>query len=236
LFSSAAAQTLDVLPSRSMLFDIKPLLSIGVVLSCTLILQAVEDSQGLCPLFLLSAASNPQGKGEHRNSRQELCPTIIITTTTIMASHSGDDNQYTTNEEDQRKAAALKASLRKGSGSAAETGNRLASVRVADGRHKYVLISAEMGGDVQYFVTSRKGAHYHIDAAEPMVADLKRSGYTNINVTGGGRILLDHSNKKMEIYGHSYGFGLADHAKSRETVLSDPSFKDYDISISNDGY
>ena len=146
--------------------------------------------------------------------------------------------EFTTNEEDQREVAGLQARLRERTkNSNSVVGQRLPSVQIDDGAHKYVLIKAEFNnGDEQYFVTSRRGAPYHRNAAEPMIQRLEANGYNNIQVTGGGRIFLNEENKKISIFGYSYGFGLADHSISRDVVKQDARYRDYDISISNDGY
>lgn len=108
--------------------------------------------------------------------------------------------------------------------------------QIAAGAHKYVLIQAEQNGKTEYFVTSKRGAHYHRNAADPLIAELESAGYYDIEVTGGGRIDLDEDNKKISIFGFSYSFGLANHAISREVVLEDPRYKGWDVTISNEGY
>ena len=65
---------------------------------------------------------------------------------------------------------------------------------------------------------------------------LESNGYTNIRVTGGGRIFLDDDAKKISVFGFSYGFGLADHARSKELIQADDRYKDYDVVVSDDGY
>jgi phosphohistidine phosphatase len=154
-------------------------------------------------------------------------------------------NLYTTNEEDQRKAAALQARLKnrtsakqRDSSSPPKDELRLPSVEIAEGAHKYVLIKAvdPYNGDEQYFVTSRKGAHYHRNAAEPMIAKLEEAGYEDMEVTGGGRIDLNVAAKTCRIFGFSYSFGLANHAISQRLIRADPRYRDFEITISDDGY
>jgi len=101
-----------------------------------------------------------------------------------------------------------------------------------------VLISAQdsFSGEEHYFVTSKRGAHYHRDAAEAFIAELEEGGFCDIRVTGGGRIRLDRDKKMISIFGYSYGFGLADHSISRKVVLEDARYKDFNVTISNDGY
>jgi len=149
-------------------------------------------------------------------------------------------HSYTTNEEDRREAAKLQARLqqqqsqqqrrhsRRRSGS--PVFERVPSVQIAEGRHKYVQIRATYfgggGGDgddegeEQIFVTSRKGVHYHRNAAEPLIAQLQASGgYSDIAVAGGGRLSLDTAKRKIEIYGFSYSFGKADHGTSNVVAV-----------------
>lgn len=149
-----------------------------------------------------------------------------------------EQQQYTTNEEDQQKAAELQARYRNHPINAQSTSRRVVpTVQIDAGCHKYVLIRAQSThGDDVYIVTSKRGAHYHRDAAEPVLEQLTQAGYTDLDVTGGGRIDCQPSVKKMRIYGFSYGFGLADHAISREVVLEDERYRDFDVTISNDGY
>ena len=153
---------------------------------------------------------------------------------------ASSNEEFTTNEEDQRNAAALQERLHDNAGRPTAAGDafctRLPSVEIAEGRHKYVLIKAHLNGEQQYVVTSKKFAAYHMNAAEPMVAKLEEAGYTDIDVVGGGRIILDSDNKKCEIFGFSYGFGKADHAKSRSVVLQDPRYRDFEVTISDEGY
>jgi len=151
---------------------------------------------------------------------------------------------YTTNEEDQKEVAKLKARLNKRNEATSDdegltSWTKIPSVSIDEGANKYVLISAtepSINEETQYFVVSKKGASYHRNAAEPFVCMLESSGYTNIDVTGGGRILLDSDKKHISIFGYSYGFGLADHALSKSVIEKDERFIGYDITWSNDGY
>jgi hypothetical protein len=112
------------------------------------------------------------------------------------AAATASSHSYTTNEEDQREAARLQQRLRANLTTGKVT-KRVDPVQIAKGRHKYVLIQAENDGETEYFVTSRKGAHYHRNAAEPLIYELEAAGYSDINVTGGGRIDFDEVNKTI---------------------------------------
>jgi len=150
-----------------------------------------------------------------------------------------DDEPPTTNAEDLREAAKLQARLKKNAKTSkhSSSSQKIPQVEIAEGRHKYVLIRASIDGEEHYIVTSRRGASYHRNAAEPMIAKLEAAGYYDIDVTGGGRIDFDEKAKSIKIYGYSYGFGQANHAIAQRTVQQDPRYKDlYDVTISNDGY
>lgn len=167
---------------------------------------------------------------------------ILVRTMTTPATNEG----FTTSDEDRNEVAKLQVRLKENnSASAMKTRNAgetstqsqpLPSVDIADGVHKYVLIKAEWEGEEQYVVTSKKGAEYHRNAAEPMINKLQDAGYTNIEVTGGGRISMDDNTKQIHIYGFSYGFGLADHSISQSTVQDDPRYTSFDVTYSNEGY
>jgi phosphohistidine phosphatase len=151
------------------------------------------------------------------------------------------DNQptvhHTTNEEDLREVAKLQHRLQNHHAqNRAESSSRLPSVEIAEGAHKYVLIHACLNGDEQYIVTSKHKAPYHRNAAEPMVEKLEEAGYTDIQVRGGGRLDLDSQAKTIIIFGFSYGFGKADHSISRRVVLESSTYKDFDVTISDEGY
>jgi phosphohistidine phosphatase len=182
------------------------------------------------------------------------------------SSCTGGDALCTTNEEDQREAQKLKDRIKHQVnpnaavllvGTGGKDKSRLPSVKIANGRHKYVLIKAEyvaprpppsttitadgkrnsVATSTQYFVTSQQGAKYHRNAAEPMIAEIEQAGcYQDIDIVGGGRIDLDEHAKKISVFGFSYSFGQANHAISRQVILEDARYQDYDVTISNEGY
>jgi len=152
---------------------------------------------------------------------------------------------YTTNKKDREEAARIQARL-------ADSNLRnqqqphdntstpsIPQVSIDQGAHKYVLIQATPpfpGASAQHFVISKRGAAYHRNAAECLLPLLEQHGYREINVTGGGRILMDDSEQRISIFGFSYGFGQADHSIARAVVLQDPRYKDWKVTVSNDGY
>ena len=60
--------------------------------------------------------------------------------------------------------------------------------------------------------------------------------YTEIRVSGGGRICLELEEKSCNIFGFSYGFGKADHEFATEVVRADARYADFEITWSDDGY
>merc|ERR1719350_97679 len=121
---------------------------------------------------------------------------------------------YTTNEEDQKEVARLQKRISE-SNKKNKDDNEITSaksmsecpsyVEIDEGAHKYVLVSGgnPTTSEKQYFVRSKQGASYHRNVAEPFVQQLERLGFSNIDVTGGGRILLDEASKRISIYGYS---------------------------------
>jgi hypothetical protein len=160
----------------------------------------------------------------------------------------------TTNALDQAKAQRLKERLDRARGSDSTTNSGVYSativvpaVTIDPGSHKYVLITAEAphvqpnGGSTRVrstFVVSKRGAAYHRDAAEPFVDRLETAGYRNIAIEGGGRIFRNDNDgeKAISIFGHSYGFGRANHAEAKATVDAQSEFSDYEVTWSNEGY
>jgi phosphohistidine phosphatase len=159
-----------------------------------------------------------------------------------------DDKLFTTNAQDVQNVANLQARLTASStssnnkdGSTTITYDDIPTVSIDDGAYKYVLISAvppthSSSNLSRLFVYSKRGAKYHVNVAEYLIPQLESSGYTNIQVKGGGRILRNDEDKKIHIFGYSYGFGMADHAKAKDVVERCAKYEGYDITWSNDGY
>ncbi len=180
-------------------------------------------------------------------------PLLLLFTLVLIFSRTArmdlTESFATTNAEDQAEASALKARLAERrrdesfghhNKSRNQTFRPVTPVRIAPGAHKYVLISARVPNDnhskEQYFVTSKRGASYHRNAAAPFVHDLEEHGYQDIQIVGGGRLLLDEDAKKISIFGFSYSFGQPDHEISKRVVQEDSRYADYDITTSNEGY
>ena len=159
--------------------------------------------------------------------------------------------EYTTNAHDLAEAAKLQSQLEdddaninnnEPSQQQQAATYRIPSVSIDSGAYKYVLITAKQPNNNnnnnkdEIFVHSKRGAHYHRNVAEPLIPILQQSGYTNIRINGGGRILRDDDDKIIKIFGYSYGFGRADHALAKDVVEKSGKFVGYSITWSNDGY
>ena len=164
---------------------------------------------------------------------------------------SSEGEQFTTNAHDLAEAAKLKARLEEQSTKAphpstAATTEQVPTVSIDPGKHKYVLVTAVTpSNERQVFVYSRRGAQYHRDVADELIPMLESSGYSNIGITGGGRIDRDDGealyderyegcgankeSRKIHIFGYSYGFGQADHALAKQAVDESGTFEGYTV-------
>ena len=160
--------------------------------------------------------------------------------------------QYTTNEEDLKEAADIQNRLlsraqqtktTEDTDTSTNNNNAIVNdniplVSLDEGAYKYVLITANTPSTNQSrtFVYSKRNASYHKDVAQYLLPILESERYTNIRIKGGGRILRDDDDKKIHIFGYSYGFGAADHAIAKSIVDQCEKYKGYTVTWSNDGY
>ena len=154
----------------------------------------------------------------------------------------GNDLEHTTNAKDLQEAADLQSRLTKYNDQvqapAALDDNDdshnddVAAVSIDEGAYKYVLVTAiapSPSNLLRTFVYSRRNAKYHVNVAEYIVPQLESRGYRSIRVVGGGRILRNDQDKKIHIFGYSYGFGKADHEVAKEVVEQSVSYKGYQV-------
>lgn len=163
---------------------------------------------------------------------------------------SNKEENFTTNAHDLAEAARLQQELRNNtsdpspsSKTTTTTTTIVPNVSIDEGANKYVLIQAtnQITFKRESFVVSKKGASYHRNAAESFLPklqqqNLNKSLFTDIDITGGGRIFYSWEDKKIRVFGYSYGFGRADHALACEVIRKDERFSDFDIDWSNEGY
>jgi len=218
-----------------------------VAVLCLLLLVVVVAGAGS---FLLIMATRDHG---HPPTGGGSPPREVPPGAASASAFDGGGEDYTTNEHDRHEADKLKARLAERNaeqrqqrrhrhppaGDKTATAREVPQVQLASGRYKYVQVRAvdARTGEERYFVTSRRGARYHRDAAEPLLAQLDAAGlYRDVEVTGGGRIVLDDRSKKISIFGYSYTFGRPDHGISMSVVKQDPKYRDYHIDVSDEGY
>uniref|UniRef100_A0A2R5LH07 Uncharacterized protein n=1 Tax=Ornithodoros turicata TaxID=34597 RepID=A0A2R5LH07_9ACAR len=112
-------------------------------------------------------------------------------------------------------------------------------VVVDDGRFKYVLIRVhdKQTGETKDIVRGSAAAAYHSDVYERVQSELETggSGRLETECLGGGRIVHDPQNRRIQVFGHSQGYGLADHNRTCEILRQ--RFPEYnDITWTNEGY
>ena len=173
----------------------------------------------------------------------------LLTHTTSTTNNDIPPSQYTTNEQDLKEAADIQNRLLSraqqtiedtdtNNNNATVNNDNIPSVSLDEGAYKYVLITANTSSTNQSrtFVYSKRNASYHKDVAQYLLPILEGERYTNIRIKGGGRILRDDTDKKIHIFGYSYGFGAADHTLAKSIVDQCEKYKGYTVTWSNDGY
>ena len=182
-------------------------------------------------LFVITCDSLRRERAQRSRRRHTPTPAAIM----------GDDADAgaTTNAHDLAEAAKLQARLEehnnKASASFASSANEappdaIPAVSLAEGAYKYVLVTAVApSNNRRTFVYSKRNASYHRNVAEHLVPKLENAGYSDIRVTGGGRILRDDESKKVHIFGYSYGFGRADHERAKDVVEQSVNYRGYTV-------
>lgn len=105
------------------------------------------------------------------------------------------------------------------------------------GRFKYVLIRVhdKETGQSKDIVRGSARAAYHADVYEQEQRNLEAEGRLETECLGGGRIVHEPENRRIEVFGYSQGYGKADH--NRTCQLLRQRFPDYSaINCSDDGY
>ncbi|XP_014662346.1 PREDICTED: 14 kDa phosphohistidine phosphatase-like [Priapulus caudatus] len=104
------------------------------------------------------------------------------------------------------------------------------------GRFKYILVKVFKDDDLKnfkYIVRGYLRAGYHGDVLEEVEPGIRKAGL-DVFCTGGGRIEHDPTAKTLKVYGHSTGYGKADHEISVEILKK--KYPEYNITCSDDGY
>eukprot|EP00980_Cylindrotheca_fusiformis_P003064 scaffold713_cov131-Cylindrotheca_fusiformis.AAC.22 len=143
----------------------------------------------------------------------------------VKLSTSGDDVGTTSNEDlellrkqKQHQSTQQTSNLASTAGKPRRVDLLPPTVQLSPGKNKYILIKAvddDDDGRVYWFVKSASptecGGPYHANVAQDTLEWIEAAGFTNIQVTGGGRIDYDDEDKRAHVYGFSYGFGKGDH-------------------------
>ena len=123
-----------------------------------------------------------------------------------------------------------------GSSAGAEaTFDRLASVDIAPGTWKYVLLECELGGRTRQIVRALEGLKFHAENYDVTASILKPLGI-HIRVVGGGRIKRDDKNKTISVYGYSKTFGRAAGCNERSAAMIREALPAYAVDWSDAGY
>nr|pir sex-regulated protein janus A - fruit fly (Drosophila pseudoobscura) [Drosophila pseudoobscura] len=107
------------------------------------------------------------------------------------------------------------------------------------GIFKYILIrvtgkgTADGTGPSKLVVRGYADCGWHADIYGRTQGTIKGTGL-DTGCLGGGRIGHNPGKKYLKVYGHSTGYGKADHAGSKRVLLT--KYKNYGIGTSDGGY
>ncbi|XP_017143270.1 sex-regulated protein janus-A [Drosophila miranda] len=108
-----------------------------------------------------------------------------------------------------------------------------------EGIFKYILIrvtgkeTADGTEPSKLVVRGYADCEWHADIYERTQGTIKGTGL-DTECLGGGRIEHNPEKKYLKVYGHSTGYGKADHAESKRVLLT--KYKNYEIETSDEGY
>ena len=140
---------------------------------------------------------------------------------------------HTTSSADLEHASSISQAGTKGTkNSTAHLLDEFPQVAIDEGTFKYVQIRT-LASPSMVFIRGTLDVHYHSDVAAPLCAKLTEKGVP-YEVPGGGRISRDDTERRIFIYGLSYGFGKADHSITAD--LCRKAFPGFDVTWSDEGY
>ncbi|XP_048353512.1 14 kDa phosphohistidine phosphatase-like [Sphaerodactylus townsendi] len=101
-----------------------------------------------------------------------------------------------------------------------------------EGTFKYILVRVQQKGDEHRdIVRGTATAEFHNHIFEKVNPEMEKLGFV-CKCLGGGKIDHNSKEKKIRVFGLSTGYGKADHAVTVELLKK--TYKDYDISWSDD--
>ena len=161
-------------------------------------------------------------------SRFTLAPTARFSVVARAMSELVGDGEPTPTAEERAEAATLRTT----EGAAAVAPTVAGCVFAGPGRQKYVLVQA----GTRYFVRGDPRASYHMDAARPLVEELRAMEVAH-EVLGGGRIQFEPEKKTIHIYGHSMGFPWqGEYRHDLSAKVCQEAYPDFAVTTSNEGY
>lgn len=112
-------------------------------------------------------------------------------------------------------------------------------VKIDDGRFKYVLIKVhdKNSNDTKLIVRGTATCSYHMDIYELAQQEIEQDDKFELEAQGGGRILHNAKEKRIEVFGYSVDLGQAKHTETCKILQK--HFADYppaNITWSNEGY
>ncbi|KAJ7338413.1 hypothetical protein JRQ81_012027 [Phrynocephalus forsythii] len=115
-------------------------------------------------------------------------------------------------------------------------GGNLSAVTEAEidsgGTFKYILVRIQRGPDeYRNIVRGTAAAEFHHHIFEKLNPEMEKLGFT-CKCLGGGKIEHNNKDKKIRVFGLSTGYGKADHSMTVEILKK--TYKDYEITWSDD--
>ena len=105
----------------------------------------------------------------------------------------------------------------------------------ADGVFKYIQVRVKHAGGERTLVRGHAWAEYHADVLQHYKGALAAlPGVEKVSCPGGGRIAVDADLKQVRVYGHSIGFGRAEHALTAAALAR--ALPAYTITHDDTGY
>mmetsp|Transcript_38280 Transcript_38280/g.108507 ORF Transcript_38280/g.108507 Transcript_38280/m.108507 type:complete len:250 (+) Transcript_38280:69-818(+) len=144
----------------------------------------------------------------------------------------------TTSEQDLREAAEMRDEAKASGASVSDAAfAELPAVVIDEGAFKYVLMKVSTAsGTSRYLVRGTEGAAYHKDVALPYMRAYLAQGF-QVEILGGGRISHQKDEKKIMLYGFSYGFPWEDGAGHFiSCMVCRGAFPGYSVEWSDEGY
>ncbi|XP_076674208.1 sex-regulated protein janus-A isoform X1 [Andrena cerasifolii] len=104
------------------------------------------------------------------------------------------------------------------------------------GRFKYILINVQdkSNNASKFIVRGYARAEWHADIFDETLSQLEQFPELRAKCVGGGRIEHNPDDRTIKVYGHSQGFGQADHEISASILKK--KYPDYTLTCSNEGY